>query len=594
MNSVPTPQSPDRTWLAQTWLLPILGLLSLAIYIAITFWSPRFAEEVPVTERPILEVLGLFTVAFILYVIAIAAIRHRSKRSAIWWMLSFAVLFRLAMLFSEPIQEVDIYRYIWDGEVASRGINPFRYSPEQILDSPSPDSLWVGLPGQVPPSEWPVSFRELVELRDRASGVEEVLQRVHFNSLTSPYPPTSQAVFAFTGLITPESASLWTHLLVMKSLIVIFDLATIVVLIKLLLLLRLHSGNTIIYAWCPLIIKEFANSGHLDAITVFFTILTVYLLICAFQTIAPSASAGVDMNLRPQSLSPPRLRLGLLLLMVSASVLAIAVGGKLYPILIAPAFAVFALRHWGAMRTCLLGIGFIILVAVVLSPMIIPQLWQEEKPFPGSMKDTPEAGAAAFLNRWEINDLLFAIVVENVKPDDPNHVEPTPWFVVVPNTWRESILAAAGANEDQPRWQTPFYIARVVTTVVWMCICAGLCWQLCVLPTPENLLRTCFLIIAWFWLLCPTQNPWYWSWALIFLPFVTSRAWLAVAGFAMLYYLRFWLEAQYPERPILGTPYNGTEFSYFILPWIEFGPVLLWVAVESYRNRPLCLAEDGD
>ena len=23
-----------------------------------------------------------------------------------------------------------------------------------------------------------------------------------------------------------------------------------------------------------------------------------------------------------------------------------------------------------------------------------------------------------------------------------------------------------------------------------------------------------FLVLAWFWLLSPTQNPWYWTWAL--------------------------------------------------------------------------------
>ena len=32
-----------------------------------------------------------------------------------------------------------------------------------------------------------------------------------------------------------------------------------------------------IYAWCPLVIKEIANSGHLDALAYFLATLAIYL-----------------------------------------------------------------------------------------------------------------------------------------------------------------------------------------------------------------------------------------------------------------------------------------------------------------------------
>jgi len=47
----------------------------------------------------------------------------------------FAVAFRVLLLFSEPIQEVDAYQYLWDGQAAAAGINPFRFSPQQVLDA---------------------------------------------------------------------------------------------------------------------------------------------------------------------------------------------------------------------------------------------------------------------------------------------------------------------------------------------------------------------------------------------------------------------------------------------------------------------------
>ncbi|MFM9961618.1 MAG: hypothetical protein ACKV2Q_10370 [Planctomycetaceae bacterium] len=48
-----------------------------------------------------------------------------------------------------------------------------------------------------------------------------------------------------------------------------------------------------------------------------------------------------------------------------------------------------------------------------------------------------------------------------------------------------------------------------------------------------------FLIIAWYWLLLPTQNPWYLTWCLPFLPFARGRAWFALSVLAFVYYLRF-------------------------------------------------------
>jgi hypothetical protein len=95
--------------------------------------------------------------------------------------------------------------------------------------------------------------------------------------------------------------------------------------------------------------------------------------------------------------------------------------------------------------------------------------------------------------------------------------------------------------------------------------------------------------VAWFWLLLPTLNPWYWTWAVPFLPFSRSRAWLAVSGLAFTYYFRFWLVAHFPNGSILGTGYNGALFFDYIITWIEFGPWFVWLAFEavSHRNRIL-------
>ena len=40
---------------------------------------------------------------------------------------------RLLLLPSHPIQEIDLYRYIWDGEVSAAGVSPWEFSPAQVL-----------------------------------------------------------------------------------------------------------------------------------------------------------------------------------------------------------------------------------------------------------------------------------------------------------------------------------------------------------------------------------------------------------------------------------------------------------------------------
>jgi hypothetical protein len=99
------------------------------------------------------------------------------------------------------------------------------------------------------------------------------------------------------------------------------------------------------------------------------------------------------------------------------------------------------------------------------------------------------------------------------------------------------------------------------------------------------LCEAAFLTLAWFWLLLPTQNPWYWLWAMPLLPFMRNRAWLVVSGLVLIYYLRFWFDYHHSDQLLLGTPYAGTAFFDFVVTWIEYAPWLLWLGVESWAAR---------
>lgn len=254
--------SEDRSPLR--WLI-VLSIPLTCLYALIALLSWRFDFEGPTTQRPIVAVLVLFAAAFVAYLFAV---RQAARAGQDWRLLGLifwtAVLFRLVLLFSLPIQEIDIYRYLWDGAVSNAGVSPFRYSPEQVRTAtthPTPDG----------------DLRQLVELLDQQPALAEILGRVHFGELPTIYPPVSQAVFAAASWMTPVDATVWLSVLIIKAWFVAFDLATLVLVVKLLRLCQQPVGLCLIYAWCPLLLKEVANSGHLDAVAVFLTTLAVYM-----------------------------------------------------------------------------------------------------------------------------------------------------------------------------------------------------------------------------------------------------------------------------------------------------------------------------
>ena len=179
------------------------------------------------------------TVAFIqsaIYLVAAWIVtRARSSNSTLLIAIVFAVLFRVSILFAPPYLSDDIYRYIWDGRVQAAGINPYRYIP---------------------------AAPELVQLRDDAI-YPKINRRDYCHTI---YPPVAQVVFLLTTRIS-ESV-VW-----MKLTMVIFEMVAIWAIAGLLNLLGRPRQLLLLYAWHPLVIWEFAGSGHCDAIAIGFIAL---------------------------------------------------------------------------------------------------------------------------------------------------------------------------------------------------------------------------------------------------------------------------------------------------------------------------------
>jgi len=152
---------------------------------------------------------------------------------------AIAIACRLAALFAEPYLSSDIYRYVWDGIVQHAHISPYRYVPGD------PALAFLRAPHQ--------DIFDNINRRDYAHTI---------------YPPVAQALFYLITWISPTVTF-------MKTAMVLFEGVTMYALITLLRYLGIRREQTLLYAWCPLLIWEIAGSGHLDSAAMAFIALAL-------------------------------------------------------------------------------------------------------------------------------------------------------------------------------------------------------------------------------------------------------------------------------------------------------------------------------
>jgi len=343
--------------------LCLLGTFSLLMYVSIVCLSQKFVYGEGHWQRPIVLFVGLYLGAWGLYMLALRYLPQLlHQRLEVGLLLAFALLFRLLLLFSHPIQEDDFYRYLWDGKVVASGLNPYRVAPLTVLErtrnldeqlNPLPDPL---VEPSVPEAT-NEDLRRLARLSMQDGTFALILSRVNHPEVPTIYPPLAQAVFGLTALAAPGSLS------ALRLVFFGFDLAVCGLVMVVLRHLRINVSYVLVYAWSPLVLKETINSAHYDAIPTFFLMLAL--------TLALKGKA----------------------LLAHAS-LALAILGKVYPFLLLPVFLWRTWRNEGQVRA-LLGLGIVaVLVMLGYAPFLNagPALWQ---------------GTLAFAERWQTNSLIF-------------------------------------------------------------------------------------------------------------------------------------------------------------------------------------------
>lgn len=459
-----------------------------------------FHYEVPNGQMPIAAFLIIYALLCLLSVMPLSKLRREhiasdqdlAKRSCnlkspLTLILLFSLIFRVLLIFSTPVHESDFYRYLWDGKVATHSINPYRFEPgalklhEQGITTPYLDAnTGVTWRGRVFNSDEKSQLEKLTQLRDDHPVLHE---RVSHQAVPTIYPPVAQAVFSLSAALFGDS------LIGLKVLLLIFDALIIAVMIQILHKLELNPAWVIVYAWSPLVLKEFANSAHYDAIPLFFTLLAIYTALKATRFVSPLATGNDERNAN-RTLS-------------TATSLALGTLAKFFSVILLPVLIPPRLNHW---RSYLL---FSSIIFIAYLPFFF---WSDT-----GIRQV-FAGLGVYNQHWQYNAGLFALIQQSLSLlYTPSQASLLPAKILVALILI-AILCRQTFGQNSGKNFTPTSD-----------------------PAGENqrLLHRCFVMIAALFILSPTAFPWYYTWVMPFLCVFPSRSWIMLSWLLPLSYLDF-------------------------------------------------------
>ncbi|MEL7031993.1 MAG: glycosyltransferase 87 family protein [Pseudomonadota bacterium] len=343
---------------------PILktGLCIAVLLIGLSGLSAWFPYGAEITDMPVLAYIGVaLLIGAVWFVLPLQIKSKRSQSVSLVAILAIGLIARGAMFFSSPVLEDDSYRYLWDGAVTARGIDPYQYAPSEagealVLASDRQDEL----------------APDLATLKTLATDHPEIHSRINYPYVSTIYPPLTQAAFALAHIIDPFGLTGWRLVLLMA------DLISFVLLIGLLRAYQRDPAWATLYWWNPVVILQGFGAGHMDILVLPFllgTVLPARQQRPAWASLALAGAAGI----------------------------------KLWPILLFPLIARPYLSH----PRRLIWISAIVIGATGL--LLAPQLLHAIN---------PDAGLNAYASDWRTHAFLFALFEDFVFAftNDPGQV----------------------------------------------------------------------------------------------------------------------------------------------------------------------------
>jgi alpha-1,6-mannosyltransferase len=243
----------------------VVALVSALVLEALFMLMARLGD----LKIAVIETIALALAAGIVYLIALYALEHSAKtRPALWMIVAGAVLFRLTLYSLVPSLSTDIQRYRWEGRVQNAGWNPYTIAPNDPRLTYLRDQGWAVMPGPETPAV---------------------------------YPPLSELIFRLDARYFPGVVGF-------KLPFVLADLLVLAILAKWLQAYPDGNYRLAVYAWNPLVIVEFAASGHNDALAIAAMIAALVVVKKRPGASTIALTAGSLAKLFPAVLLPLALR----------------------------------------------------------------------------------------------------------------------------------------------------------------------------------------------------------------------------------------------------------------------------------------------
>ncbi len=217
------------------------GLMAALLMVGLIWWVGYRADR-----SDFAPLIGAFTGLWVAYVVLMALGRRGELPYS--RLVGLGVLLRVLLLFSLPTLSDDVYRFLWDGHLLARGIHPFAFTPQQVLQQ----GLVTG--------EFAL----------------DLFERLNSPQYYTVYPPVCQGVFALAALGFPGDmvGGIW----MMKLFLLVMEV------VALWSLWRLPAGPkaAALYALNPLVLVEVMGNAHFEGAAVAF-LLVGWLLLCRRQ-----------------------------------------------------------------------------------------------------------------------------------------------------------------------------------------------------------------------------------------------------------------------------------------------------------------------
>jgi alpha-1,6-mannosyltransferase len=191
-----------------------------------------------------------FTALFSCYSVAfLGFVLFYSTNQKTNYLFTTGVVLRILFFFGIPFWSQDFYRFIWDGNLLTSGINPYLQTPNELLESvyiSNSEGLYAKMGS---------------------------LSASHYSN----YPPINQLFFAFCSFF--GNNSIFISALLLKLIILFSDIGIYHYGKKILLFLNQNPKKIFLYFLNPLVVIELTGNLHFEGVMLFFFVVGLYLFL---------------------------------------------------------------------------------------------------------------------------------------------------------------------------------------------------------------------------------------------------------------------------------------------------------------------------